>query len=1005
MITAVIPVYNLDEYRKRNLEFVFERLIEADIEIIIAIQDNKIDKYYKKFKKAKLVNFFDSKYKNKCNKSFIFNSCIKSINFNSNFVLFLDADVYLPFKELKEKILEEDEIIQPFFDCFYINDDQTIKFIKEKEVDVSPEVKKVYFLGACSLIVKRSVLSRIIFDENFYSWGLEDVNLGENARHLKIRTIIQPALHLYHKKDVDKKIAHVFSCEKNFNKQVIESYVKFSKNRNIQLINCAEENHLSGYDIKFIKCTKYSQGYYFSDLIDAGLADIDGDEWILYTDSGFQLSEYVYSDISNCEKNYIEIKGCFLDDSKMFINSSMFANGFAFKKDFLKSFYCPKIFTKSENTENKISDYFKNVKRYTIEDQLIKIKSKKDNTKIEKFHNSNKVLYFSPHAPDTYSSGGDRLLKILKTLKDLGYEVHFFCNLAKGQECLDNLNRLDIPYYLPNENSLVGFLRRLESEEFKYAIFSWYDIANQYLSIVKQIFPEIKTIVDTVDVHWKREIRGIEQKEIPSHELENVLKRKEQEKAIYSNADVIFTVTIDDKKEIIKELGQNNNIKLLSNIHEDIKNNSRDANDILFIGNYEHKPNISAAESSVRIYKEFINTNIYKNLKVKPKLYIAGNGMPSRIRKMCDNQNIISMGRVENLDNLYEKIRVSISPLKWGSGIKGKICDAASRGKIILTSDIGNEGIDLIDGISGFIANQEAEFVKKLSEIYSNKSVDLIAQKGKQTVQNLVSIDAAKSVLFHTLKAKNITIVIVTYNKCQDLKRCIESIIKNTEYPNYKIVIYDNNSTDETESMIRQIQENFDALDYIKNNTNDYFVIPNNKIMNYLNYINSDVVLVNNDIEILTKCWLSILYSTAYSAYDICSVGCKILYPDYTIAEAGAELYEDGSGRNIGRGSERNFSECCYQRSVGYCSGCLLYMRRDSINKIGVFDEDFAPMYYEESEWQYRAHTFGLKTIYEPKVEVIHHESKFKEMKKHQVINKDKFVKKYLGKNIEQYNR
>jgi GT2 family glycosyltransferase len=81
-------------------------------------------------------------------------------------------------------------------------------------------------------------------------------------------------------------------------------------------------------------------------------------------------------------------------------------------------------------------------------------------------------------------------------------------------------------------------------------------------------------------------------------------------------------------------------------------------------------------------------------------------------------------------------------------------------------------------------------------------------------------------------------------------------------------------------------------------------------------------------------------------------------------------------------------------------------MRRDALDLFGVFDKDFAPMYFEDSEWQYRCHVGGYKTIYEPKCVVIHHEEKQenKPMKKHQEINRNKFLEKYKDIDIEKYN-
>lgn len=1000
MITSVIPIYKLDEKRKINLEFIYERLIEADIKILFAIQSKKIDSYFKKFKKAHLLNFYKSKYKKSFNKSFLFNSCIKEVDFFEKFILFLDLDIYFPFKNLKSDLKESYEIVKPFNDCYYLNEEKTYEFIQKKEADILPEFKKVSSLGSCAFILNKNIINKIYFNEKIRSWGQEEIDMGAETSSLYIKVLEQSAVHLYHKNNIEKKILHAISSDSNYSKEVIDYHNKY-KNENVEIINFSENNYL--INTKFKKIFKYKYGYSFENILGLCLAEEKKFDWLLYTNEGFRITENVYSDISKCNASYIQFSGCEISDK--FLHETNDIKGFAIKRSLLKHLSFPKVYTKDYNLNKYLTEYFKNIKTLKINNQLIKIK-KTNISKPEKFFKStiyNTVAVFAPHSPDPHSSGGDRLLKIIKLLKDLKYDVHFFCNKVTNQKHIDELKRINVNCYSKENGDLIDYLKNL-NKRINYVIFCWYDIGTQYIELVKQLFPEIKIIVDTVDIHWKREVRGLEREE--DNLLENdVLYRKEKEKLIYQKANVIFTVTKEDRQEIFNEIDYYQNVKILSNIHEPKHNFYNTGNDILFIGNFLHPPNVSAAFDSINIYKQFAKTELYKNLKVKPKLYIVGSGMPDKVKKICDDDCCVALGEVENLDEIYEKIKVSISPLTWGAGIKGKICDAASRGKIILTSDIGNEGINLIDGDSGFIANNENEFVKKLVEIYKSSKIDFIAKNGKDIVQSLVSKEAAISVLKHTLWAKPITIIIVTYNKANDLNRCINSIIENTSYPNYKIVVYDNASTDNTSGLVQQIQEKHpNLIDYIKSEFNEYFIIPNNKIMEEKKYLETDIVLVNNDIEIITKDWLNYLYSSAYSEYNLCAVGCKILYPDKVLAEAGAELYSDGSGRNIGRGEIKDLEQYNRQRYVGYCSGCLLYMRRDAIERIGVFDERFCPMYYEESDWQYRAHIQGLKTLYEPKVEVVHHESKFKEMKKHEQINRLKFAEKFSQDNIEKYN-
>lgn len=629
-------------------------------------------------------------------------------------------------------------------------------------------------------------------------------------------------------------------------------------------------------------------------------------------------------------------------------------------------------------------------------------------------NNSKNILYFSPNAPDyDQSSGGNRLLQILKILKlKLGYDIYFCCNTPLSDKYIDTIQKIGIKTFISNisTNYLNDYLIAFKEQNlaFNSAIFSWYDMARQYMEQVRSLFPSTKIIVDSVDVHWIREERCFKNHEF-TKSLDTINNFKSIEKNIYSKADVVFAVTENDRNEIIKEIG-NNNIKILSNIHSISKKNSL-GNDIVFIGNFAHIPNIKAGENCIEIYLKYTKTKLYKNKKIKPKLYLVG---PNPTQKLLDlskeHKNIIITGKINILEDIYKHARVLMAPLESGAGIKGKICEASMRGLPILTSDIGNEGIGLVDNLSGFIANNNEEFVDRLEYIYAMEKTKLknIANIGKNHIHKLVSEDAAISCLEHTLKAKHIVISIVSYNSSTRLDTCISSIIRNTDYPNYTIVITDNSSTNDVNNLINSKYSQYNHIIYTRNSINKYFILPNNEVMN--KYKNSDIVLINDDIEIISKCWLSYLYSSAYASNSIAAVGGKTIYPNGNIAEAGAELYNSGYGTNKGRNEDPNNPIYNHIEYTGYCSGCLLYMKREAINKIGIFDENFYPMYYEDSEWQYRAHIFGYKTIYDPRCVAIHNEGSSsgtdinKGMKRYQEINRKKFIKKYKNIDIEQFN-
>lgn len=253
---------------------------------------------------------------------------------------------------------------------------------------------------------------------------------------------------------------------------------------------------------------------------------------------------------------------------------------FLIPKDFDYQFYIeyhPDLQQAGIDDENKAKQHYllfgkkenRPYKKIKI-DQTPKIKEEKP----ELWYDSKNVLYFSPNAPDyDKSSGGNRLLEILKILKnDLEYNVYFLCNGTSDSKYLDVIGDIDIFWYLPDiKNKLYhrSALNKLQEQGivFDYAIFSWYDMAVQYVDIVKEYYPKCKIIVDSVDVHWLRESRGAKDQRIKtSEDLLNY--KKELEKKTYSEADVLFAVTENDKREIQKEIGYHNNVKILSNIHK-----------------------------------------------------------------------------------------------------------------------------------------------------------------------------------------------------------------------------------------------------------------------------------------------------------------------------------------------------------------------------------------------------------------------------------------------------
>ena len=244
-------------------------------------------------------------------------------------------------------------------------------------------------------------------------------------------------------------------------------------------------------------------------------------------------------------------------------------------------------------------------------------------------------------------------------------------------------------------------------------------------------------------------------------------------------------------------------------------------------------------------------------------------------------------------------------------------------------------------------------------------------------------------------KEKPVIIAILTWNKIDLIKNCIESIFKNTKYPYYRICVFDQASTDGTKEYLDSLG---DRIDVIHSPKNIGFVLGNNEVIK--KYPMNDVVLLNND-TLVTPGWLTALVECAYTGKDVGIVGAKLVYPDGRLQEAGCEIYCDGRGRNIGKFDDPYKPEYNKLKEVDYCSGSCLYIKREVFDKVGGFDEQYSPCYYEDTDLCFSARKAGFKVIYQPKCVVIHLEGATAGKvistgaKKYQEINRPKFVKKW----------
>lgn len=214
------------------------------------------------------------------------------------------------------------------------------------------------------------------------------------------------------------------------------------------------------------------------------------------------------------------------------------------------------------------------------------------------------------------------------------------------------------------------------------------------------------------------------------------------------------------------------------------------------------------------------------------------------------------------------------------------------------------------------------------------------------------------------LRPASVAAIIVGYNNLEQMKECLPTLVK-TDYPNFRIVYVDNNSSDGSADFVAA---NYPNVEVVRFNANYGFVVYNRVISDV-----SDgyVVLLNADI-IVEADWLSRLMECMQDDSVAAAVP-KMLFSDNRrmINAAGGQIDIFGMSWNRGNGQLDN-GQFGSIEEVFYGVGACLLIRRAIWGRIGGFDERYF-MYEEDVDWCWRARVSGYKIIFTPKAAIYHH--------------------------------
>lgn len=222
-----------------------------------------------------------------------------------------------------------------------------------------------------------------------------------------------------------------------------------------------------------------------------------------------------------------------------------------------------------------------------------------------------------------------------------------------------------------------------------------------------------------------------------------------------------------------------------------------------------------------------------------------------------------------------------------------------------------------------------------------------------------------------------VTLVIPTRNRRELLIPCVEGILAKTDYPNFEILVADNDSDDPELLAFYERMKATGRFGVLSSPGPFNFSIINNRAVRHAR---GDLVgLLNNDLEVMHPEWLDELVSHAVRPGVGC-VGAKLYYPDSRIQHAGVITGLGGVAGHAFKGFTREepgtpqFRPHLVHNVSAVTAACLL-IRKDVYLQAGGLDETHLAVAFNDVDFCLRVEDLGLRNIFTPFAELLHHES------------------------------
>ncbi len=267
------------------------------------------------------------------------------------------------------------------------------------------------------------------------------------------------------------------------------------------------------------------------------------------------------------------------------------------------------------------------------------------------------------------------------------------------------------------------------------------------------------------------------------------------------------------------------------------------------------------------------------------------------------------------------------------------------------------------DAFAHYVAKSlSGELVTPRIAISEPESRALFAARAR----HLRPLFARQKIDFSVTGEPRISAIVVMYNQLDLTLAALDSLRRNFS-GDIELILADSGSTDQT----RHIERYVAGAKLVRFNHNVGFIEGCNSA---LPHVTAPVTLfMNNDI-LLERGAVAAALARLAASPAIGAVGGKIIRSNGALQEAGCIIWRDGGTQGYLRDADPNIPEANFVREVDFCSAVFLAVRTELLQRLGGFDPEFKPAYFEETDLCIRLQQAGHSVVYDPAITIIHQE-------------------------------